>query len=272
MKKETKWVILIWAVLILVLGIFFGLAILKNKPASAHVQEIQCNSQCVASECGTSVGTKEELQESYEYTDAICPFGYHYQNNGNWNERCHRDLWMPHYFSEHVAPTGCPNSFSKVGDVCRKTTYQCGQTSCNDAEVIACEEPTPEVTPIPEQPRGFSEPSAPQCTDKTPLELPKNVHVIRSGSDATVNFFTNSTNANIYYKDVDSSDWQYSARDIAVTGGYVSYTIHDLVPSVGYTFGVQAANTCAGGETVLAVVVDGPYSVTFPLSYWEWLR
>lgn len=129
-----------------------------------------------------------------------------------------------------------------------------------------------DVTPTPEPERPTTPAGAPQCTDSTPLVLPSNVHVVRSGADATVNFFTSSKNANIYFKEVNSSSWQHAVRDISVTGGYVSYTIHDLNPALGYTFGVQAANSCAGGETVLAVVVDGPQSFTFPLSFWEWLK
>lgn len=144
-----------------------------------------------------------------------------------------------------------------------------------------CEFPSEPEVPV-EQPRGTTEAGAPQCTDSTPLVLPSNVHVIRGdnpatpeveGMDtATVNFFTSSSNANIYFKEVSASDWQHSARDIVVTGGYVSYVIRDLNPALGYTFGIQAANSCAGGETVVAVVVDGPASTTFPLNYWEWLN
>jgi len=133
-------------------------------------------------------------------------------------------------------------------------------------------EPNPTPTPEPEVKVEQGQPGTPQCTDTTPLVLPSNVHVIRAGADATVNFFTSSSNANLYYKEVSATDWQHAARDIPVTGGYVSYTIHDLNPNLGYTFGVQASNSCAGGETVVAVVVDGPQSVTFPLSFWEWLK
>ena len=163
-----------------------------------------------------------------------------------------------------------------------------------EVELQACIEPTPVCTDagaanydpevgenefednstcVPREPNVPQGPyGAPQCTDSTPLILPSNVHVVRSGSDATVNFFTSSSNANIYFKEISANDWQHAVRDIPVSGGYVSYTIHDLVPSLGYTFGIQAANSCAGGETVVAVVVDGPASVTFPLTFWQWLR
>lgn len=146
------------------------------------------------------------------------------------------------------------------------------EEECEYPEPSVTPTPEPTATPTPEEPRGTTPAGAPQCTDSTPLVLPSNVHVVRNGSDATVNFFTSSSNAHIYYKEVSASSWQHAVRDIPVTGGYVSYTIHALQPALGYTFGVQAANSCAGGETVVAVVVDGPESVTFPLSYWEWLR
>ncbi len=137
-----------------------------------------------------------------------------------------------------------------------------------------CEVPTPdpEVEQPVEAPRPeLTQATAPQCNDSTPLILPNNVHVVRSGAEATVNFFTSGSNANIYFKGVNAPNWEHSVRDISVEGGYVSYTIHDLDPMLGYTFGIQAANSCAGGETVVAVVVDGPESVTFPFSFWEWL-
>jgi hypothetical protein len=64
---------------------------------------------------------------SYEYTDPyiMCSYGYHYQNNGNWNQRCHRDYnWMT---PEHTAPIGtmCAYGYEKINDgentQCRKS-------------------------------------------------------------------------------------------------------------------------------------------------------
>jgi len=168
----------------------------------------------------------------------------------------------------------CPNLEGNQSELPEGYVFD-GQENC-----VLREEPTP--TPSPEPQRETTPAGAPQCTDSTPLVLPSNVHVIRGDNSATpevegmdtatVNFFTSSSNANIYFKEVSASDWQHSARDIVVTGGYVSYVIRDLNPALGYTFGIQAANSCAGGETVVAVVVDGPASTTFPLNYWEWLN
>lgn len=138
-----------------------------------------------------------------------------------------------------------------------------------------CVEPTPTPTaqPTPE-PRTTTQASAPVCPNGVPLAVPANPHVVRNGSTATVNaHIPEGDRANIYYRENSSSEWNHALRDVPVTNGYLSVDINDLDASLGYTFGIQAANGCAGGETILAVIVDPPASgVTFPLSYWEWLR
>ena len=53
---------------------------------------------------------------------------------------------------------------------------------------------------------------------------------------------------------------------------YVSVTIHDLVPTGDYDFGVQSANSCAGGEVVLAVVEDDYSPRTFMFSWIEIIK
>ncbi|MCK5296350.1 MAG: fibronectin type III domain-containing protein [Alphaproteobacteria bacterium] len=134
-------------------------------------------------------------------------------------------------------------------------------------------EPTPvEPTPVPEQPTSSSA-SAPICSDFVPEQAPANAHVVRNGSSATVNaHIPEGNNANIYYKENDADGWQHAVADIQVTGGYLSYTINDLDPNTGYTFGVQAGNGCAGGE-IVAVVIDPPANgETFMFSFWEWLN
>ena len=95
--------------------------------------------------------------------------------------------------------------------------------------------------------------------------------MIRKGTQAIVNWFeTEGNEANIYYKEVNSPVWQFAVRDIKVEGGYGSVTINALKPNVGYTFGIEQKFGCAGGQLVIAVIVDGPQSKTFPISYWEW--
>jgi hypothetical protein len=141
-----------------------------------------------------------------------------------------------------------------------------------------CEFP-PEPTPTPPPPPpvtngGNGEPGAPVCTNGVPAVTPANFHVVRNGSDATINaHIPEGDHVNVYFRENDEVGWTHADRDIPVTGNYVSHTIHDLDPNVGYTFGLQAANGCAGGEVLLAVVIDPPaYGVIFPFSYWEWLR
>ena len=151
--------------------------------------------------------------------------------------------------------------------------------------------PTPESTPTPEatpsaepsqapqtpyvdpgQHYSWQDPAGtPQCTDGNTILLPANPHVIRKGTTATVNWFeTQGDSANIYYKEVKSANWQFSVRDIPVTGGYGSVTINDLKPNVGYTFGIEQKFGCAGGQLAIAVIVDGPQCKTFPITYWMW--
>jgi hypothetical protein len=142
-------------------------------------------------------------------------------------------------------------------------------------------QPEPTPSPEPEQPRTEehkSEPgpaSAPVCTDGNTINLPANPHVLRSGSQATVNWFqTEADEANIYYKEVGQDNWTHAVSDIKVTSPdkYVSYTIYDLDPNLGYVFGIQQKHGCGGGETVTAVIVDGPTTQLFPFSYWEWTK
>ena len=126
----------------------------------------------------------------------------------------------------------------------------------------------------PEQPGHDQGP--PTCTDATTINLPANIHVTRSGTDATVTFFvTQGDHANIYYRELKENDWTHSV--IGINAGdykdnYISYTIHNLKAGVGYTFGIQQVIGCGGGQLVTAVVIDGPQSQTFGYSYWEWSK
>lgn len=137
-----------------------------------------------------------------------------------------------------------------------------------EEELVCTPNPTPEVRVIDEHP------SAPACPNGVPVLVPVNPHVVRNGSDATVNaHIPEGDKVNIYFKENGETSWKHAVADIQVTGKYVSYTIHDLNPALGYTFGIQAGNGCAGGEVVLAVIVDPPaFGVVFPFSYYEWLR
>lgn len=112
----------------------------------------------------------------------------------------------------------------------------------------------------------------PVCSDGTTTQLPANVQVTRKGSEATVSFFiTQGNSANIFYKVVGSTLWQYSVADVKPNGDkFVSYTIGGLDPALGYTFGVQQKQGCGGGQIATSVVVDGPETHVFGFSYWIW--
>ena len=147
-------------------------------------------------------------------------------------------------------------------------------------EVIAdpCEEPTPtpEDPGQPGNPPTFagSSTNAPVCTEGNTLQLPANLHVLRTGSKAVVNFFiTEGDSANIYWRVVGQSNWQNAVANVKPNGDkFVSFEINDLDPNLGYDFGVQQKQGCGGGQLLTAVVVDGPATQTFSLSYWEWSK
>jgi len=140
-----------------------------------------------------------------------------------------------------------------------------------------CEVEEPEPTPVPEQPiyipQNASTTDTPVCTDGSTTSLVANLHVIRNGTEATVNYFiTQGDSSNIYYKLNGSDGWQHSI--IGVKGNsenYVSYTIGGLDANAGYTFGVQQVQGCGSGDIATAVVVDPPaYGKIFKFSYWIW--
>jgi len=149
---------------------------------------------------------------------------------------------------------------------------------------------TPSATPTPEEHHedqsdgqsdgGSSNPDAtkaPVCSDGNTIQLPANVHVLRNGSDATVNFFiTEGDSANIYVRVSGQADWNNavtSAIDVKPNGEkFVSYTFHNLDANTSYDFGVQQKQGCGGGQTVLAVVVDGTATELFQFTYWEWAK
>ncbi len=128
---------------------------------------------------------------------------------------------------------------------------------------VDCEEPTPSPTPTPEPtvtpsstPVVVHEPStevgAPVCTSLQPVLLPANPLVWRNGSMAIVQWVPTEGNlAHVYYFENQNPDNAHAVRDTE-NDGYVE--IEEL-GSLDWTFGIQQANDCAGGETVW--IVDG---------------
>ena len=122
---------------------------------------------------------------------------------------------------------------------------------------------TPSATPEPDQlkteqpgpaaslPGSTTE--APRCEETAPTKTGANFHVYRKGGDVIAKWFpTEGNKANIYYKQVNSPEWQYALTDVD-NDGYVE--IHEL-GSLDITFALQQANNCAGGP-LTNPVVDG---------------
>lgn len=118
----------------------------------------------------------------------------------------------------------------------------------SDCEPNVTPTPIPEPTPTekPQEP-SLSEAGAPQCTDPRPVQLPANPLVWRNGGCAIVQWMpTEGNNANVYYYQVQDPDNAHAVRDTD-NDGYVE--ICDL-GGLDWTFGIQQANGCAGGDTV----------------------
>lgn len=157
---------------------------------------------------------------------------------------------------------------------------QAGEDDRLTAIWVECALPTPEPTIVPTcmencgNPPTFagSSTNPPVCSDGNTTQLVANLHVVRKGAEATVNFFiTQGDSANIYYKVVGQDNWQFAVSDVKPNGDkFVGYTIGGLDPNVGYVFGVQQKQGCAGGQIATSVVVDGPAARTFGFSYWIW--
>lgn len=95
---------------------------------------------------------------------------------------------------------------------------------------------------------------APQCGMNAPTNTGANFHVYRNGPDAILKWWpTGGNKANIYYKQVGSSVWQYALRDIDNTG---LTEIHCL-GTLDIVFALQQANGCAGGSLTQYVVDSG---------------
>lgn len=144
-------------------------------------------------------------------------------------------------------------------------------TNTDTISVPNCSVATPTPSPSSSSSSVTGSPAkAPTCPDGATILLPANPHVLRAGESATVNFFiTQGNSANIYYKVVGQDNWQYAVPNTKPNKDrFVSYVIHGLNPKLGYTFGIQQKFGCGGGQLVTAVIIDGPATRLFRLSYW----
>lgn len=201
-----------------------------------HGSEYYRYGECIPNEkCGTTEGTKtkEKVQD----------------------QRCEwKDTSQPNECTDGQNRTIVKQTYSPVK--CEVKLVEC------EPEVTPT--PTPEVTPEPTpapctsncgSPPTFAGSSTepPKCGESDP-EPVVNPHVYRSNGDAIVKWWPVSGNqVHIYYKQVNSPDWQYSVT--TANTGY--YEIHGL-DSMDISFAVQAVNGCSGGTSILSkIIVDG---------------
>lgn len=145
-------------------------------------------------------------------------------------------------------------------------------TDTPQEQELVCEE-DPKEPEQPSNPPTFagSSTEAPVCPDGNTVNVPANPHVLRAGEKATVNFFiTEGDSADVVYKEVNASDWQHAVSNVKPNADkFVSVEISGLDPQLGYTFGVRQRIGCGGGQTITAVIIDGPEPTLFQFSYWE---
>ena len=123
--------------------------------------------------------------------------------------------------------------------------------------------PTPDATPSATvctencgTPPTFagSSTEAPKCGVKDVTQGVVNPHVYRKGDQAIVKWWNTAGNkAHIYYKLVDSADWQHS-----VTVDNTGYFVINGLGTRDFSFAVQQVDDCSGGVSVMSkVIVDG---------------
>lgn len=163
--------------------------------------------------------------------------------------------------------------------------FKIDKEHCLDDEPSVTPTPDPVVTPSPVLGNGGTPPTFAgsstdpvQCGIGETTNVVANPHVIRNGADATVQgFITEGDSVNIYWSVVGQSHWGNSSAGEFPEGvkanadKFFSYTIHNLDANLGYDFGIQQKQGCGGGR-VIEVIVDGPKSHLFQLSYFEYTK
>ena len=219
-------------------------------------------SECRANaECGVELGTKTKTKT------ITCEVKLGHDDECTIDEQnCTEWGW---FFGKY-----CKKSVTTeiVYDTCKVETPVCEEPEepivCEEGYHLDGEECYPDTN---NTPPSSPTPSAPVCNQTTPVLLPLNVHVVRNGSDATVKaHILEGNSANIYYRENDADGWKHSLANVPVTNQWLEVTIHDLKPELGYTFAVQSAHSCAGGELIVPIVIDPPaWGVVFPVTSWE---
>jgi hypothetical protein len=162
------------------------------------------------------------------------PFHYNFQHSHDKHHDDHKSYWptpsVTPVPSEEVAPSVTP----EVSDNTSGCTQNCGTPPTFQGSTT----------------------QAPVCTEPDTTQSVANPFVKRNGTEAVVNFFiTEGNEANIYYKESGTNNWQYAVADLSPNGdNFVSYTINALKQKVAYDFGIQETFGCGGGLIITAPV------------------
>lgn len=208
-------------------------------------------------------GQSDHNRSSHQNGADIIPPGYWDQNGRNWNQQgiqiwengCNQPKPTP-------TPTLTPTPTATVSP---------SPTPTPTPDISNTPTPTPTVSPSPgvtvtptptEVPRQ-ADPApevwqfrseAPICTDLAPIGGVVNFHVYRRGDTAILKWWPDagaSPSVHIWYFENQNPANIHAVGDVPNTGTFeVTY-----LSSLDWTFGVQPANGCAGGD--IHWVVDG---------------
>ena len=176
---------------------------------------------------------------------------------------CEVETWTCGECQVTPADNICHKDFEKFCD----KNFDCGWTKCGGEDKkcqeewvcnVTCPTPEPSTEPEPQhQSDNFSAPgpaTAPTCDSVAPDKSGANFHVYRNGPDAILKWIpTGGDRVHIYYKQVNSGNWQYSAINLPNNG---SAEIHEL-GGLDITFALQQANGCAGSPLSNAIIDGG---------------
>jgi hypothetical protein len=222
--------------------------------------------------CGTSEGTKTQektcVTEECTYECPVIEFKYNdqiynvpYEKSSD-PHKCHRpsDSDLEKILGSKKAKDAFKKEYGETLDSkksCENVVKDSEQqvVAC-EIEVVACE---PISTPTPTPNQTSSQPSnsstdAPGCGVADVTKPVDNPHVYRKGDTAIVKWWnTAGDKAIIYYKQVNSSDWQYSV--VVANTGY--FEIRGL-GNMDVSFAITQVDSCSGGVSASAkVIVDG---------------
>lgn len=238
----------------LIAGGFLAYMIFAPKPADAtYIPEIDTN-ECVEVSAPDPINFSKKI--------GIITFSFQWQENpeGTWklykdiDPRGGHEYWL--YTGDKVVENDCPDPV---------------EPTCEELQNCPVEEPKEEPKGGPSDERfAPSSTLAPVCTNGDTAKAVANPHVIRNGSEATVNFFiTEGDSANVFYGIVGQPHWQHAVADVKPNSdNFVSLTIKNLDPVGDYDFGIMQKTNCGGGK-ITAVIVDSYAPKVFGLSYYE---